>query len=161
MARAIPHAKGPVIRSLKKKCEMRAQNTGMVVTRTTELATDVYLSEAIQVTKWRHRKTPEAARRGQFSLLIRRYLLSWKAYGVRIKEANARRYVAIIKDGALQSLMKIAAVETQKIPITRPTRILVLETSTGPFPTLNRPKQSPPLREGYHNHLFINILIRP
>jgi len=47
------------ILSLRKKWEMRAQNMGLVETMTTELATEVYLTEAIHVAKWSARKTPE------------------------------------------------------------------------------------------------------
>ena len=50
-AEILPQARGAEILSRSRKWEMRAQNTGLVHTITTELATDVYVSEAIQVAK--------------------------------------------------------------------------------------------------------------
>ncbi len=62
MARTMPQARGFVILSLRTKCEISAQKIGLVDTMTTELATEVYFSEAIQVAKWRQRKAPEEMR---------------------------------------------------------------------------------------------------
>src|SRR3989304_9016832 len=60
-ARASPITTDRVMGSRIVIGDKTATNSGMVLTRTTALATVVYSREVIQVAKWRARKAPEAA----------------------------------------------------------------------------------------------------
>jgi hypothetical protein len=87
------------------------------VTRTTELATEVYFSDAIQKAKWRLRRIPEKMSQATsfFSHPSQTFLLLL-AHGISIKEARTILYVEMIKAGASQSFIKIEAVEIAMIP---------------------------------------------
>jgi hypothetical protein len=61
MASSIPSHNREETFSPKKITEPRPTNRGLVVTSTTEAVTVVKLKEAIQVAKWRPRKTPESS----------------------------------------------------------------------------------------------------
>lgn len=86
------------------------------MTRTTELATEVYFSDAIQKAKWRLRRIPEKMSQATsfFSHPSQTFLLL--AHGISIKEARTILYVEMIKAGASQSFIKIEAVEIAMIP---------------------------------------------
>ena len=56
-------------------------NTGLIFTITTELATEVYLREAIQKVKWRARKRPVGRSNFHRPRRIFPYLLRWRAIG--------------------------------------------------------------------------------
>jgi hypothetical protein len=61
----------PEIRSFRRKVEARPTKIGLVVTKITELATEVYCREVIHRAKWKQRNNP-ARREGIISRRVRR-----------------------------------------------------------------------------------------
>lgn len=119
-AMIIPAAVYLEMGSFKKKGENAATHNGVVVTRTTELATLVYSSEVIQAAKCTDRKNPDNKRRTrvfeEIFLISLRYL---NRTGGKINNvAKANRKKAMVREGASScaNLMKIDAVETDNIP---------------------------------------------
>jgi hypothetical protein len=81
------------ILSRRMKAEARATKIGVVVTKITELATEVYLRELIQKAKWKQRKSPAPAE-GRISFRANRRdsrRVFGKASKRRIRVARVRR----------------------------------------------------------------------
>jgi hypothetical protein len=99
----------------------KATHKGAVLTNTTELATEVYSKEDIQVAKCTAKKNPERTAR-EISLRLKeinslRYRLM--ANGARMKDAKANLNAAMTREGtpsAWINLMNMEAVETASIP---------------------------------------------
>lgn len=107
--------------SLRKKGEKRATHKGIVLTRTTELATVVYSREVIHVAKCKARKIPDRAanpssRRLRPRISDRRRV---RANGDRIRVASDSRQAAMTREGAYSCAYRInmEAVETARIPM--------------------------------------------
>ena len=105
---------------------------GLIVTSTTELATDVYSKEAIQAMKCRPRKLPATAACSQSRPLNawRCCLRKVRARGVSTSAASPSRYAAMMSTGALVSLMRIEAlliIATEAVSA-RTTRMYGMET---------------------------------
>jgi len=99
----------------------KATHKGAVLTNTTELATDVYSKEDIQVAKCTAKKNPERIARS-ISLRFKdanspRCRLT--AIGARTKDARVNLNAAMTKEGTASAwinFIKIDAVETARIP---------------------------------------------
>jgi hypothetical protein len=109
------------MRSSRNKGARRATHKGEVLTRTTELATDVYSRDVIQVAKCRARKVPDR-KANPHSLGLReeisfRCLKSTK--GAKNKTARPNRKAATVNDEAYlwAKRINIEAVETAVIPM--------------------------------------------
>ena len=109
-----------LIDSLRTTGESSATQSGVVVTRTTELATEVSCSEVIQTAKWIARKSPD---RPPFKMSFHdRLRHSWRyftqAIGTRTRLANNNLDAAITNEdaSACANRMNIDAVETNRIP---------------------------------------------
>jgi hypothetical protein len=74
----------------------------VVLTRTTELATEVYWSEVIQVAKWSARKIPESSAKSTSRRLreVSSARRLERAMGAKISEATVNRQAAITSEGA-------------------------------------------------------------
>ena len=96
-----PHNTGRVIGSLIVTGESKATQSGVVDTSTTELATEVYSSEVIQVAKWIARKKPESRARPSSRRFRRANSARWRisTIGSSNREARLRRQAAITIEG--------------------------------------------------------------
>ena len=113
---------------------------GWVVTKTTELATEVYFSEAIQKAKWRPSRIPEKATQRISPLLHGFQIRPWQAKGTRIRDARTILYAAMTNAGASASLIKMEAVEIAKIPAKRRKATIGFRVKNGSNPALERQK---------------------
>lgn len=101
-----------------------ATHSGVVVTSTTELVTDVNSRDLIQEEKWIARKNPETTVNHNKDL--GKDLISLRnrtaITGNKINAARLKRYAAItIEDASFwANLMKMDALDTAKIPINNP-----------------------------------------
>jgi hypothetical protein len=99
----------------------KATHKGAVLTNTTELATDVYSREDIQVAKCIAKKNPERTAR-KISLRVKEAnspRCRITANGARTEDARVSLNAAMTREGtpsAWVNLMKIEAVEAARIP---------------------------------------------
>lgn len=109
-----------LILSLRNNGEAKATHSGAVVTMTTELATEVYSKELIQVAKWRANNTPDNEIKIQ-CLFVNVFISSRdliNAKGNMTRAAKSIRKDAITIEGVpsrCAKRIKMDAVETAKI----------------------------------------------
>ena len=124
-ARTRPITAAVPIFSRNTSGESSATHSGVVVTRTTELATVVYSRDVIQVAKCSAKKTPESSASSHSPRPSARSsdLERVSANGASTRLASVRRAAAMTMDGApapWARRMKMEAVETARIPPSRP-----------------------------------------
>jgi hypothetical protein len=104
-----------LILSLRASHANTAVKIGLVVTRTTELATVVRRRDSIQKRKWRERNRPASIHRPICLGVISARPRVFKKKGNKISDARESLYAAITAVGTVQSLMSIAAKDTTTI----------------------------------------------
>ena len=121
-AMAMPTITRIELRSRSRTAAPMATKMGFDVTMTTELATEVCSSEAIQKAKWAARQTADASTRAHCRRVSERSAPHSNARprGTTTTAASASRYAAMVSDGASARRMMTAAEETAETPSARP-----------------------------------------
>ncbi len=107
------------VRSSRKRGENTATNSGAVCTSTTELATEVNSSEAIQVAKCKARNTPESAANIQDRFPAGQAFLGCRTMrGTRnnVAISNLNVAIAMLLASVCAKRMKIEELEAARMP---------------------------------------------